>query len=56
MLGGYNVLGNGAYLEKKFDLSGAPPHGQVRVELDFIKIDSWDNEDAQGITFCNAIW
>ena len=36
MLGGYNVFGSGAYVEKTFDLSGVPPHSVVRVD-DFFK-------------------
>ena len=47
MLGGYNVFGNGAYAQKTFDLSQAPPHSLVRVEFDFHKIDTWDSEVAQ---------
>ena len=34
MLGGYGVFGAGAYVEKAFNLSAAPPHSVVRVELD----------------------
>ena len=56
MLGGYNVFGSGAYVEKTFDLSGAPPHSVVRVELDFHKIDSWDNEWARLYLDGTQVW
>ena len=46
MLGGYGVFGKDAYVEKTFDLSGAPQHSAVRVQLDFVKIDSWNGETA----------
>ena len=46
MLGGYGVFGSGAYVEKTFDLSGAPPHSAVWVQLDFVKIDRWGGDSA----------
>ena len=55
MLGGYNVFGSGAYIEKTFDLSDAPPHGLVRVEVMFVAIDSWDWEDAQVLVDGNLV-
>ena len=46
MLGGYNVLGSGAYLEKTYDMSSFSMQGVAHVHLEFFKIDSWDNEYA----------
>ncbi|MCK5688203.1 hypothetical protein KAI87_02980, partial [Myxococcota bacterium] len=45
ILGGYNILGVGDPNEKTYDLMGVP-HTQVMTTLDYIKIDSWDTEDA----------
>ena len=56
MLGGYNFFGSGAYVEKTFDLSGVPPHSIVRVELDFYKVDSWDNEWARLYLDGTLVW
>jgi len=44
MLGGYEVLGSGAAVEKTFETLAA--HTQLRVIFNFIKIDSWDYEHA----------
>jgi len=44
MLGGYEVLGSGAAVEKTFETLAE--HTQLRVTFDFIKIDSWDSEYA----------
>ena len=43
ILGGYNVAGKGVTLSKYFDLTGIP-HTQIKVELDYYAIDSWDGE------------
>lgn len=45
MLGGFDIFGGGAAPEKTFDLLGVA-HTELRVALDYIVIDSWDNEDA----------
>jgi len=42
MLGGYNVFGKDAYVEKTFALPAV--HVGLRVQLKFFKIDRWDNE------------
>ena len=39
ILGGYNVLGAGAGLTRT--CAELPAHDQVRVQLEFVKIDSW---------------
>ena len=46
MLGGYGVIGKDAYVQKTFDLSGAPQHSAVRVQLDFVQIDGWNGDTA----------
>ena len=46
MLGGYGIFGSGAYVQKTFGLSGAPAYSEVRVQLNFVKIDTWDGESA----------
>ncbi|PKN56915.1 MAG: hypothetical protein CVU56_13820 [Deltaproteobacteria bacterium HGW-Deltaproteobacteria-14] len=43
LLGGYNVTGNGTLL-KTYAWNSALPHTQARLNVDFIKIDSWDTE------------
>ena len=56
MIGGYGVFGSGAYIEKTFDLSDAPLHGMVRVEVTFVVIDSWDGgESAQVLVDGNLV-
>eukprot|EP01052_Picozoa_sp_SAG31_P022823 SAG31_NODE_1837_length_7126_cov_8.278497_6_plen_409_part_01 len=37
-------VGRGGYLSKTY--SGLPAHETLRVELDFVRLDSWDNEQA----------
>ena len=57
MLGGYGVFGSGAAIEKTFDVSAAPPHSVVRVELDFFRIDSWDaGEKAEMYIDGTLVW
>jgi hypothetical protein len=42
ILGGYNTLATGSSVQKEFtDLNA---HNSVTVDLDFVKIDSWDSE------------
>ena len=43
ILGGYNVLGRGQYVEKAFDLATFP-HDVLEVWLTFIKVDSWESD------------
>lgn len=44
MLGGYNVLGNNAYISKTY--GPLPPHRGLRISLTFYFVDSWDaNEE-----------
>ena len=45
ILGGYNVLGQTTEISKSYAVD-AVSHEHARVELDFIKIDSWDSEEA----------
>lgn len=50
MLGGFALFGYDAYVEKTFDLSAAPAHSLVRLELLFHKIDScttWAGSNAR---------
>lgn len=42
ILGGYNQMGSGYTIQKTF--SNLPPHTQIEISFDFMKIDSWDNE------------
>ena len=55
ILGGYNILGAGAWLEKAFDLSESP-HLTATVSLTFVKIDSWDGERAMVLVDGNEVW
>ena len=45
ILGGAGILGGGSLVSKTFDLTPIS-HDALTVSMDFIKIDSWDNEDA----------
>ena len=56
MLGGYGVFGSGAYVEKTFDLSGAPEHSAVRVQLDFVQVDWWNGEFAYLLLGGEVVW
>ena len=42
LLGGYQVLGMQSSVRRTF--SGFPTHSIVTINLDFVQIDSWDNE------------
>lgn len=42
-LGGYNNLGGGQEAEQSFSTLGIP-HTEARAELDYVVVDSWDNE------------
>ena len=55
ILGGFGVLGQGAWLEKTYDLA-AYPHDELSLSLDFIKIDSWDNEEARVLIDGVVVW
>ena len=55
ILGGFGVLGQGAWLEKTYDLA-AYPHDELSLSLDFIKIDSWDNEEASVLIDGVVVW
>ncbi len=43
ILGGFSTAGNGTTLTRNFDLTGIA-HTQIKVELDYYAIDSWDGE------------
>jgi hypothetical protein len=45
ILGGAGVLGGGDVVSKIFNLNQVP-HTKLRIEMDFIKIDSWTGETA----------
>jgi large repetitive protein len=44
ILGGYTIFGSGASLNRNF--SNLPPHTELNLSFDFIRIDSWDDETA----------
>ena len=44
VLGGYNVLGTGATISKT--LTDLTDHSGMIIQFDFMRIDSWDSEDA----------
>jgi hypothetical protein len=46
MLGGYNICGAGCYFEKTF--TGLPTHSEVYVEVSYISLDSWDQNNSWG--------
>ena len=43
ILGGFNQMANGYTLQKTF--SNLPAHSQMEISFDFLRIDSWDNEN-----------
>lgn len=53
LFGGYQLWGRGTYIQKTFTL---PPHQKVRVQLQFWKIDSWDNERAALFANDREVW
>jgi hypothetical protein len=55
VLGGFQVLPKGAWLEKTFDLS-QHPHTQVSLSLRFVAIDAWDNEHGYVEADGKVIW
>lgn len=40
-VGGFGVLAKGASIVRSFRL---PAHYAIEIEFDFLKVDSWDNE------------
>lgn len=44
MVGGYGVTGSTAEIKKTFDIFSGAPNCHVNVEVDIMKIDSWDDE------------
>jgi hypothetical protein len=42
-LGGPGLYGSGAFSDRSYDLQNIP-HSEARVTLDYLFIDSWDNE------------
>ena len=55
ILGGYNIAGKGASVNKTYGL-GAMPHDMLRLSLDFIKIDNWRGEEAQVLVDGVVVW
>ena len=55
LLGGYNVLGRGQYVQKTFDLVTFP-HDVLEVWMTFIKIDTWENEMARMLIDGTDVW
>ena len=54
ILGGHNILGTGIMLE--MTLQGIMSHTEVRVLFDFIRIDSWDDEQAYAYIDNSLVW
>jgi hypothetical protein len=55
VLGGFGRLGAGAWLSKNYDLSNQQ-HNRVELEFTFIKIDSWDEEEAMAFVDGEQVW
>ena len=55
LLGGFRVLGSGAWLLKTYDLSGHP-HSAVELSMEFVKVDSWDDEEAVVEVDGQVVW
>ena len=55
ILGGYNTLGGNTTNTKTYSWT-AFTHTQARVDLDYIKIDSWDGETASVLLAGTTVW
>ena len=55
LLGGYDVLGRGAWTRKTYDLHDQL-HSSVDISLTFVKIDSWDDERGIVLVDDREIW
>jgi len=55
VLGGYGTTGAGKWLEKTYDLS-TMPHDELRVSLDLLKLDSWDDESGSVMVDGKEVW
>lgn len=54
VLGGYGKFQFGTYIKKAFLIP--LPHVAVRIQFDFVRIDSWDDEDAQLYVDGALVW
>ena len=54
ILGGYNILGAGASVQKQ--LTDVIPHSHARISFDFLRLDSWDGECAYLHLNSTQIW
>ena len=54
ILGGYGFFGFGAFTERTF--TGLDAHSALRIEFDFLAIDSWDSEDAFALLDGTEVW
>ena len=55
ILGGIQYGGTGVYFERTYDLL-AMPHDTLRIDLDFIALDTWDGETGQVMLDGAEIW
>ena len=55
MLGGYDILGAGAWVEKSYNLTDQS-HSSVSISLTFVKIDSWDGERGIVMVDGREVW
>ena len=51
--GGFNVYGKGAEMKITLDLK---PHYSIKVKFAFMKLDSWNNEEAFLRIDNNEVW
>lgn len=54
-LGGYNTLGGNSTASKTYQWT-AFTHTQARVDIDYIKLDSWDGETASLVLAGSTVW
>lgn len=54
LFGGFNVFGANTYIKKTF--SSLPVHQKLRIQVQFWKIDSWDDERASLLVNGQEVW
>lgn len=55
LLGGFGVLGRGSWLRRTIELHHVD-HSALRLQLGFVKIDSWNNEEAHVFVDDSLVW
>ena len=55
LLGGFGVLGRGGWLSRTLELRHVE-HSALRLQLGFVKIDSWNNEEAHLFVDDSLVW